>query len=217
MQWFKRLLPGTIHLNPAQICSNVDLGAVWGYTVRELTKVPDRFHSVLPSLHHVPVGDHSVTHGPWEILQGNDEVLLLEIVVRSTPRDRALVSSVYSWSCGLMEMKTFGGWYAKLHKAAGLHGFHRLCLHTFSAHAHMMAQSQGMVLRLGAGVIVSGKEAATIANQAWCIQRRLSNFYNELHAFRVSCGVDGTKAAKGIEDPCIFLAHPGYGKLSIDY
>ncbi|KAK7315001.1 hypothetical protein VNO77_33533 [Canavalia gladiata] len=38
-------------------------------------------------------------------------------------------------------------------------------LHTFSALAHMMAQSQGMVFRLGAGVVMSKKGAATIVNQ----------------------------------------------------
>ncbi|KAK7362148.1 hypothetical protein VNO77_04251 [Canavalia gladiata] len=115
-------------------------------TVKEFTKVPDRLHSVLPSLHHVPMKDHSITHGLCGILQWSDEVLLLEILLRSTPRDMALFSSICSWSCGLTKMNTFGEWYAKMHKAA------RLCFRdcVWCKEARQRLQKAGVALDLDA-------------------------------------------------------------------
>ncbi|KAK7360553.1 hypothetical protein VNO77_02559 [Canavalia gladiata] len=161
MLWFRRLLPGTVRLNPPQIFSNVDIGAILrGSTVRELTKVPDRFHFVLP---------HCIMY-QWETI-----ALLMDFV--------RYYKEMMSWSYGLTEMKTFEGWYAKFHKAAGLHGFQRLCLvqggsvstlprfcHSYSSYCSersmvLVEEVKGKVLRLGAGVVVSGKEAATLADQ----------------------------------------------------
>ncbi|KAK7294193.1 hypothetical protein RJT34_17079 [Clitoria ternatea] len=74
--------------------ANIDLGPLQGSTTKESTKSSDRCHSVLSSLHPLPVGDLNVTRGVCGILQLSDEVLSLKILARLTPRDITSVGSV---------------------------------------------------------------------------------------------------------------------------
>ncbi|KAI4344427.1 hypothetical protein L6164_011656 [Bauhinia variegata] len=74
--------------------ANIDLGPVFGSTIKESTKSSDRFHSILSSLRSLPVGDRNVSRGVCGLLQLSDEVISFKILARLTPRDIASIGSV---------------------------------------------------------------------------------------------------------------------------
>ncbi|KAB5514375.1 hypothetical protein DKX38_028281 [Salix brachista] len=74
--------------------ANIDLGPVPGYSVKESSKLADKFRSGFPTYRPIPVGDRNVSRGICGILQLSDEVLSLKILSRLTPRDIASIGSV---------------------------------------------------------------------------------------------------------------------------
>ncbi|KAF9662614.1 hypothetical protein SADUNF_Sadunf18G0072600 [Salix dunnii] len=74
--------------------ANIDLGPVPGYSVKESSKLADKFRSGLSTYRPIPVGDRNVSRGICGILQLSDEVLSLKILSRLTPRDIASIGSV---------------------------------------------------------------------------------------------------------------------------
>ncbi|KAK9715497.1 hypothetical protein RND81_06G168600 [Saponaria officinalis] len=74
--------------------TNVDLGPLPSFPVKESTRSSDRFHSSLPTYQPRQSRERSICLEFCGLLQLSDEVLALKIFSRLTPRDFAAVSSV---------------------------------------------------------------------------------------------------------------------------
>ncbi|KAL8152503.1 hypothetical protein V2J09_010263 [Rumex salicifolius] len=74
--------------------TNIDLGPLPGFSIKEPTRSSEHFRSGFFSLHTLEFAERNVSRGVCGLFQLSDEVLAVKILARLTPRDIAAVGSV---------------------------------------------------------------------------------------------------------------------------